>query len=371
MACFQCEKDGFSPKQCGPKTLPGHGSVRQKRSATSAELHETNAELKQANCEFQRKVIFLEEKMDKMTSKLDQLLDALAGRPTDRMYVHLHTHLTARTASSTGETPQFLALSDLTVLGTPLGSGNDLELPLIDTPDSRPTAFLESSMNSVAPLAGPLSVDYPFPDFMLNAPSYFSELSIDQPQSNSQLVPMSTELIPRSPMPLSPILGTSTTLMNMERQALSHFLAKKTRPDMVPSLLNYLGQYPFSGTATDIWATMITPSATLLYRHSSWPLLAWKEPGNIDVYAIFKVRGDGAPCSVLFHYGIDKVWKDAPRGRKGWEEEVLGWEVVDIKDIEELVMASWHIAKRGTSPTGGRLEKEKQSGDSHAKKRAR
>ena len=162
---------------------------------------------------------------------------------------------------------------------------------------------------------------------------------------NSQLN-LGTELIPRSPIPLSPNPGTSTTLMNMDLQSLSHLLAKKTRPDVVPCLLNYLRQYPFSSCATDIWATMITPFGTTLYKHSTWPLLAWKEPGNIDVYAMFKVRGDGAPCSVLLHYGIEKVWDDATRGRKGWDEEVIGWDVLDVKDIEELVVASWHISKR-------------------------
>jgi len=65
LACIQCEKDGITAEECGPKTLPKNRSTTTKRKTPNEEL--------------QQKVIVLEEKVDKMER-------LLIGPPSDRMY---------------------------------------------------------------------------------------------------------------------------------------------------------------------------------------------------------------------------------------------------------------------------------------------
>ena len=170
------------------------------------------------------------------------------------------------------------------------------------------------------------------PGFALNITTtdqaQFPEDRESLPDVGNQLV-----TIPRSPTPAFPPL--TNPHISMKSDDLRALLFRNTRSDMVQTLLNYLDDHTFSGNVTDIRATMITPFATILYEHSIWPLMTWKESCNVDVMAIFKVPVHG-PCSVLLHYGSERAWD-------GWKDELVGWYVREMREIEELLIASWQI----------------------------
>jgi hypothetical protein len=84
---------------------------------------------------------------------------------------------------------------------------------------------------------------------------------------------------------------------------------------------------------------MIQPFSQRYYH--PWPLLAWKEGTDTDVMAIFKVRNPDAPCSCLLHYGVERIWSE--NGER-WKKSYIAWSVRALEDIEELVVAAWHVA---------------------------
>jgi hypothetical protein len=149
--------------------------------------------------------------------------------------------------------------------------------------------------------------------------------------------------------------------MNMDILHLNALLVAKMRPNEVNSILDYLTEHHADTSAESVQVAMINPFATEIYKHSTWPVLTWREDGNVDVMAIFKVRREGEPCSVLLHYGIQGEF-DINYGRRGWEDEVVGWYVREINDIPELFVASWQIGKgdRGHSSTDERRDGGKE-----------